>query len=629
MKFLFKIILLFLLHQISIAQNSKTLDSLQKALKESKTDLEKVTTLYQLTKVTCYDDPKKAEKYALKGIKLSQKIKNQKEEGRLLSGLGLVYYVMFDLEKSQKTFFKALKIQVKIRDRKGEATTLNNIGLTYYVSGDYANAIKYYLESLKIEEELGNEKGFAQSYGNVALVWIDLGNYEKAEEFLLKSLKYAKKYEQKQTTSAILQNLALNYFKKQELDSALSYANRALKYAKDLEFKYGIAKARSMRTQIFTAKADYKKALKEILLAKNIYQTIENQHELAQSKFFEAVIRVKIGETDLAKSLFNEASTVLEELEDLEFLRDTYKYLTEIYKKENNWEKALENQDLYVLYQDSILNEKNTKQIISLQIEHETERKEQEIINLSKENQIKSLNLVILGIALVLLTLLGLVLYLIYRQKRISLMQKNQEIEQKLLRLQMNPHFIFNVMTAIQEYMFNKDSQKAGVYLSKFSKLMRQVLENSRNEYISIEQEVDMLENYLTLQNLIQEDKFEYDIQVAEELLEEEVAIPPMFAQPFVENAIIHGISELTGKGKIEINFSKKEKGIELEIMDNGVGIKKSLTIDKKEYNSLATQITKERIKLFRDSFKQDIDFNIQSLKQGTSVLFSLPYKYL
>jgi len=444
------------------------------------------------------------------------------------------------------------------------------------------------LKSLEIKEKIGNKKGILESYGNVAIILQEQGKYKEAIQYFKKAIKLANDLGNERLLSINYNNLGDCYLTLNNNEEALECLQKSLELSQKLNFQSITASSLNIMGKVYYNQKKYKKAKIALL----------NGIEIAQKIKYKPSIQFG------------------------------YEILAQVEEATGNYEEALKAHKLYKVYSDSLFNEAKSKQIATLEIQYETEKKEQKILNLSKENQIKSLNLVILGIVLVLLTLLGLVLYLIYRQKRTSLIQKNQEIEQKLLRLQINPHFIFNVMTAIQEYMFNKDSQKAGVYLSKFSKLMRQVLENSRNEYISIEQEVDMLENYLTLQNLIQEDKFEYDIQVAEELLEEEVAIPPMFAQPFVENAIIHGISELTGKGKIEINFSKKEKGIELEIMDNGIGIKKSLTIDKKRYNSLATQITKERIELFKRSFKKDISFNIQSLKQGTLVLFNLPYKH-
>ncbi|HAS40715.1 MAG TPA: hypothetical protein DCS93_09565 [Microscillaceae bacterium] len=200
------------------------------------------------------------------------------------------------------------------------------------------------------------------------------------------------------------------------------------------------------------------------------------------------------------------------------------------------------------------------------------------------------------------------------------------------LKLQMNPHFIFNAMGAIQNYMITNDTRHSSIYLAKFSKLMRAVLENSRQEYINLDEEIEMLEDYLSLQNLRFEEGFEYRITVDEQLDTEFVAIPPMFAQPFIENAIEHGITHLKGNGLIQVNFSLQEKVVILKITDNGIGIENSLETkqtQKKAHRSLATTITQERIDLYRQSLKKNITFEVKSLAQGTQVIFHLPYQQL
>lgn len=240
---------------------------------------------------------------------------------------------------------------------------------------------------------------------------------------------------------------------------------------------------------------------------------------------------------------------------------------------------------------------------------------------------------------IVLMVLLGLAVVSGVFFYRIRAIKRKNEVEKALskaalesLKLQMNPHFIFNAMGAIQHYMIQNDAKRAGNYLARFSTLMRAILEHSRSEYISLDEEVEMLEHYLTLQNLRHEDNFEYQVNVDEQLDPYEVAIPPMFAQPFIENAIEHGIAGLKGTGLILINFSMQNDVILLEIRDNGVGIDRSLEAKKSKsstHRSLATQITKERIALYEQSMKKNILFEVNPLDKGTQVIFHLPYQLL
>ncbi len=238
---------------------------------------------------------------------------------------------------------------------------------------------------------------------------------------------------------------------------------------------------------------------------------------------------------------------------------------------------------------------------------------------------------------------------------RIKAIRRKAQMEKALgkanlesLKLQMNPHFLFNAMSAIQRYMMRNDAPKASNYLAQFSKLMRTVLENTRSEYIVLEQEIEMLESYLTLQSIQHKGNFSYIITIDEELDPEEIAIPPMFAQPFIENAIEHGIAEMEKEGVIDISFELEDEVVVLKITDNGIGLEKSQEKKQKErqekkpkkepkrkqdngdhHQSLATKITQERIDLYQKSLKKKFSFEISSSAQGTQVIFHLPYQNL
>ena len=219
--------------------------------------------------------------------------------------------------------------------------------------------------------------------------------------------------------------------------------------------------------------------------------------------------------------------------------------------------------------------------------------------------------------------LVASVLFLYFRQRSLNQQQKALAIENKFLRFQLDPHFLSNALVSIQRFMLDNNTQQASSYLSKFSKLMRQLLEYSREEYITIEEEIDLLRNYLDIQKLRLKDKFEYEIQVDPKLAIGDSRIPPMFAQPFVENAIEHGIGNREN-GKISISFSEKDNQLFLEIQDDGAGIGESLTADHK---SLSTTIIKERIALLNKSNKKPIQLQIGNVPggSGTRVALTLP----
>ena len=207
-----------------------------------------------------------------------------------------------------------------------------------------------------------------------------------------------------------------------------------------------------------------------------------------------------------------------------------------------------------------------------------------------------------------LLVILAIMAYIKYREKNIKEKNKLLLLEQKLLRSQMNPHFIFNSLTSIQSFIFENNPIEAGSYLSRFSDLIRSILYNSREEYISLEKEISTLENYLEIQQIRYNNKFDYSIDVDPEIDIEMLAIPPMLAQPFIENSVEHGIRHIEGKGIISVKYSLLDESVILVIQDNGIGIEASKKMKNKkaqEHKSLAMIITKERIDILNNKMKK------------------------
>ncbi|MBE9481563.1 MAG: histidine kinase [Bacteroidetes bacterium] len=235
-----------------------------------------------------------------------------------------------------------------------------------------------------------------------------------------------------------------------------------------------------------------------------------------------------------------------------------------------------------------------------------------------------------------LLFVLIIVAYIKYREKKIKEKNKLLLLEQKLLRSQMNPHFIFNSLTSIQSFIFENNPIEAGSYLSKFSELIRAILYNSREEFISLEKEIKTLENYLEIQQLRYNNKFDYEIDVDPEIDIEMLKIPPMLAQPFIENSVEHGIKHIEGKGFISIKFSLIDESIFMIIEDNGIGIEASRKMkDKKaqEHKSLAMIITKERIGILnKGKKKKSYSIHIEDIigeggkVKGTRIKFIIPH---
>jgi two-component sensor histidine kinase len=235
----------------------------------------------------------------------------------------------------------------------------------------------------------------------------------------------------------------------------------------------------------------------------------------------------------------------------------------------------------------------------------------------------------------------GLFFLLIIRRKNLQL--KRQEIEhqlvlleQKALQSMMNPHFIFNTLGSIQNYLLQSKPSEAGLYLSQFARLIRQNLNSINSAVINLEEEVDRLKNYLDLEKLRMEDKFDYHIDIDKSVESEDILIPSMVIQPFVENSIWHGIASLDEKGIISIRFSQHdEKSLQIIIEDNGIGMKKSeqYSVKGEKNLKLGMEMTRKRLDLLGKKYNVEtsIEFSEKipgSMNPGTRVVLIVPFTF-
>ncbi len=293
-------------------------------------------------------------------------------------------------------------------------------------------------------------------------------------------------------------------------------------------------------------------------------------------------------------------------------------------------------QEAYYQIKDSILSEQRQAKMDRLMTAYESEKKDRAIAELAQTTRIQELEIqhrnYWLVISLALGLFLVLVVYLIHRQRNLREIQARMEAQQRLLQTQMNPHFLFNALSAIQSLIYEReDPEEAVFYLARFAKLMRLILENSREPFISLEQEINTLSLYLDLQKLRFEESFSYEITLDTVIEAESLQIPPMFAQPFLENALEHGLKHRKG-GHINIQFRQGLEHLHLVVEDNGIGREQALSLKtNSEHRSLALEIIRDRLNLLSKRVKQQFEFQITDLKDedqhasGTKVSLSLP----
>jgi sensor histidine kinase YesM len=231
-------------------------------------------------------------------------------------------------------------------------------------------------------------------------------------------------------------------------------------------------------------------------------------------------------------------------------------------------------------------------------------------------------------LSIVLALFVAAVIYFVYRQRALKAQTSELITRQKLLRAQINPHFFFNALTTIQSHLHReRDIEASSEYLVGFSKLMRNTLEFSIEELISLEEEIDMVSAYMLLQEVRNNYKFETRITVSEEIEPDQVMLPPMLTQPFLENAVEHAFKNRQSKGLVAINYMVDSGHLVITIDDNGEGIS-SNGEQNKQHKSRATEITEERISLLMKTLKRDVSFSVENKMNGGGEISGVRVKF-
>lgn len=220
-------------------------------------------------------------------------------------------------------------------------------------------------------------------------------------------------------------------------------------------------------------------------------------------------------------------------------------------------------------------------------------------------------------------------------QERLEMEKNIIELEQEAARLQMNPHFIFNSLNSIQGFIASNEPFQAKRYLAKFARLMRLILENAREEYIPLQNEIDILDNYLELEKLRTNDKFDFSIETDQDIDPENLDLPPMMLQPFVENAVVHGLSGKAGRGNLTIRFSVADNSLLCEIIDDGIGREraaKNKLQSASGHKSTGISVTKKRLQQLKVLTGKEAGVSIEDLTAegkpaGTKVTIRIPFE--
>lgn len=662
------------------SQSVSRADSLLQALKTAPRDTTEIRLLIELAWEYMYNDPGRALTYGTEALQRSHQLSNGPQTARSLYCIGFAHFKLGDYEEATSYYKQslrvarqlddkesmaeaysaiagvhwgrgdynqalaflgqALKIAGQMGDKRGMASYMYNLSMTYKYKGDHVKAMEYELKTLRQAEENNDLRMVAQVNNSLGMSFFTQGNLAKAKEYYLKSLQWSKRHE-KPMMASNLSNLGSVYFKQSNYDSALVYHQQALRIREGIRELKGIHNSLENIGEVYFRKGQLQKARNACQEALEMARKLNDQRAVARTMILLAGIYEGMKQPANALTYGNQGTELARKIGAKDLAKEGYETLIGLAEKRGDYRQAFGHFKLYSQYRDSIAGEATTNKINELHAQYESGKKEQQIKGLSQQAQIQQLELkqqrLYLTGLVVVVAVIALLAYLFVRHNNLSNRHKTVDLEQKLLRAQMNPHFIFNALTAIQQFMYGNHPAEAGKYLAKFAKLMRLTLENSRDEYITLQKEIQTLEHYFELQRLRFGDKFDYQIQVDPELDPEEVAVPPMFAQPLVENSLEHGILHKSDRGLVQVRYRKLADSMVLEVEDNGVGRKRAAQLTpvggRQKYASLATQITQERLKLFNRNKSHKVKLTLVDLVDdhnvvlGTKATFAIPYK--
>lgn len=498
------------------------------------------------------------------------------------------------------------------------------LGDTYKAIKDADKSITNYRKGLDIAKSHTIVPKITDLNSKIAEVLSASGAIEEAATYFGNALSLAKKEGGKRAVEE--KNKVANFYNSnQNFDEEIQLRSEALEELGNLEDT-------EMQLEKETTADD---ALGSPLTSQRQNYYIANAY-IAQDKYNEAI-------PYLEKSI-----TEADANDDLVVKKDATRKLSEVYKGIGDFNKAAESYERYVAAVDELYVQKEQELSQATRFNREIALKQNRITSLENERElnesryrlafeneelIQKNNQVQRWIIGSLVVIALLLLFAAYTQYKSVKQQRfaNNMLALKSLRTQMNPHFIFNALNSVNSFIAVNDERAANKYLSEFSQLMRSVLENSEEEFIPLSKEIELLRLYVKLEHFRFKDKFEYTITVDEDLQVSEFVIPPMLLQPYVENAVWHGLRYKEDRGNLSIHFKQLDaETVQIAITDNGIGRKKSKALKtehQKKQKSKGMGNIQKRIAILNEMYEDKVDVAIKDVSEdeaGTQVLLTL-----
>ena len=552
------------------AQN-KIVDSMVNWLsKTNKIDSQYILTLHRISYRQSEKDIKQSFAYYEKVSYYSDSINFLYGKSLAQINLGILLNISGNFDASNKAYFTAIEYAESCGALRLKAVSLNNIGENFLTLRDFEKSRQYTREAIDINTKLEAWRGVAINYEQLQKCDLDEQLYNNAKANLLRGMPFA----------------------------LLSNDSYVLS-----QFYVGFGKLNAIKNQIDSAVFYFTKAIDEARLQSDL----KNEYNvyLAQVQF------LKILTPEEKLFLLKKASKIAIQTGYLEGVADAAQQMSIVYDGLKNKDSSLAYYRIYRNTADSLFSEKNKRNVIIRESEWMIKRKEIENVHLkelaviqSEDLAIKNFLLLALAILLIFTVAFAIVFYKSRENKKIrtetALKQQILNTEIAALMAQMNPHFIFNCISSIDGLIQGDEKYNATRYLNKFAKLIRNVLDSSKSPSIEFAKDTETLQLYIDLEQLRSENKYSTQLHISAEMLNSDYQVPPLVIQPFVENAIHHGLrNRQDNNGFLFINIEREEDTICYTITDNGIGRAASAKSGKHNHQSYGIKMSTDRIKMF------------------------------
>lgn len=615
---------------------NKEKEFISKKLFKSRINTQAFKALIDSAETYLKKDAKKSIQFIADALGESRSVKDNSKAYEVLGNI-YMYWKQYDLAVSN--------YRISIQNRATNTVKLK-LAKAYQLNKNYQESLATYNEINK--KELSNWQ-LVVLYEGIGDVHQITKNFDATIKAYTEGLKVAQKHLITPKITDLNSKLAQVYEAKGETEKAKGYFNESLKLASTQNKKRGVEekiKVADFQNNLndFSNEIELRKeALNDINDIEND-SVFDNKSALTPQKQ-----NYKIGNAYASQKDFGNAITYLEKSieeadnkQDLIVQKDATRKLSEVYKDAGEFDKALKAYQSYVDLVDKVYSKKEqeisqsarfSKDIISKQnriLSLESDRKLSESKYQLNIEQARTQKLIIYSLigGVLLLLITAFLMFKYIKQQRFA----NNLLALKTLRSQMNPHFIFNALNSVNSFIASNDERTANKYLSDFSLLMRAVLENSEEDFIPLEKEIELLELYTKLEHFRFKDKFDYNITVDENINVNDYVIPPMLLQPYIENAVWHGLRYKKTKGHLNIAITQpKPDEIKITITDDGIGRKKSKALKtehQQKQNSKGMGNIKKRVSILNDMYKDKVDVFIDDFQDkedsGTKVVVTL-----